>query len=1814
MTAVGWSEDGNAAPVSGWLCIPPRQQPAPPTVTRAPLLPTNDLAWPDFERLCVRLLAGEVEDGDSSSLKGTGVARLYGTPGQAQDGIDLFARDPLPLGVPAPTRHVVALQSRRVAGVSAIGLERAVADFEQGHWAGRTRRFIYATSASAVRTQLSDAIERQAVALAERGIDFVVWDREAMADLLRNRPKLVDDFFGRAWVEAFCGSEAVSTLGTRLDLGQVSELRMALRGLYTAAFAVADSGQLVTGRSGARPVPLAERFVTPLVEPIGTLDQATAERSRRAAGIDRLVDPGSEHGQGFDERASRHAPTVPAETAITYRGSGSLKGDWYTPSSWMQPDESDDSRGQSVDFHEWLGLSEQQLVLGEPGVGKSTALRFLAIDLLADDPQWPNVARRWGDRLPVWLPFHYFTQRVESTTGQAASVVEAIRAWFQQHDFGHVMPLVERALSDERLLLLVDGLDEWATPAAGAAAAAALETFVGARQASIIMTSRPYALDRIALVGQWQTARIAPLTRSQQRELALPFFRDVARQVPDDMPDPAEGFPQLDRAPEARREQYEQSLDTFMEELRATPDLRAMAAVPLFLVLLVGLRLVTGGRLPERRFEVFDRALRLLVTDHRSRRRVAAAVTNTGPLALADRQLRAVMAQVAYSAQVRGDLRAITIERLHHDLVDALLDPDVLALQRAEAIALATDIADVAEGDLGLLVRLGPHELGFIHRSLHEHLAAEHLAHRFSLEEMQTIVAERAADATWREVLLGTLWVTGNPRDRRGIAEAVLSAVSDAPEGIAAAELVAEMVFGPYELPGDSARGIAALIAMRLASHPLLSHRAALMRHFVSGSNSVVLGPMVTDLVTRWAVQVEPPSEALIRNLPNACAGNIDSLSASGGTVPGTEQTSETNRTLLEVVDLLLLGLRNLDPPIVWSAASTLLGLGRLGEPQRGTVRERAKQQLLESLDDPSSSAEAAAALAVLSLWWPDDDAARGRLEQNRDSQSLAVRAVVLANRIGVLSAGLEGRLGDDQILMDRLNEAEVDWLRSLMFDNSLRFQDAHDGVVIAAVAAAISGDRRVRDHLVDRMRADHGSDLDTVWTFGPMVFGNDIEVATVVAEKISGEEKSWPALNLGFGANPLAIAYAEGSPHRQLIAEAVESRLAVFDHKHHDVLLHSLAQIDRGPRLRQALLDRLTEGGSFPHWAASALVEHFSDDEEAMETLRRALNGPPEGASRIAGVTLAVLGPEAGRRLLLEMLRGLYGQSEREGRRARFDIISAALVACLKALDDPEVSEATCAEALPLLPSLVDPWYGDPQFDMACQLSSCPSARAVLDDRFLRDSASERLSHSSPDRYLPGFLRACAGDKRHLDELLARCRTLLRAQPPSIRAELNRLLASGAVPPQHVLLACASWADDAADSVKSLASLAYHRALLAGRAAGLVDEATLEDAVAYATDVAASYGPDHEARRRAAWVGLCVLGAWDQVAARRETIGEAEPVGVPLSDPFTGPDRVLLGEIARCWQQLREVFGADLLRRLSGLHAEADEASAWGALATVAGQSPQLKYELRAAVSEHPSLLADESVLLWYVTDPSRNRESATRAVAAAVAARNNQRDIGVLIAQDPGAFEIDVELLEQLLTEMLERGSEGAGFGDAVLECVAVLRPEHPEVQRVWRQLRAQMGVALEADEDAPIGAQQSAPRSIHFQTAYAVAFSAAPSGVVPELVVNALKRLSSRGAYPYVMNAMVRHARRRLARDDAAAEALRRIGASEETPVDLAAQLAVILTTVPAGDSGVSVAATCLARLRDGVPILVTDPTSGVTLSAKVSLLNAIRQPNG
>ena len=280
------------------LVVP--QHIAPPPVTRTQVLPFEHLAWENFERLCLRLALGHgtIEssidhdhgDGETRRLSAHDASngRLYGSRGQKQHGIDLYVRLSASLDEGGISERVyLTLQSRRIASLSAAGLRKAVSEFLAGTWASVSRVFVYAVSLSAVRTQLADEIKTQTERLHRVGIDFEVWDAELLSPRLKHQPLLVDDFFGRAWVEEFCGHDAAEVLGTRLDAQQIGALRDQLGSFYTSFFNITDSGMAALQNVEAPQLDFRQRFVLPdvvvaalgpggsaTIDPIGT---STAE-------------------------------------------------------------------------------------------------------------------------------------------------------------------------------------------------------------------------------------------------------------------------------------------------------------------------------------------------------------------------------------------------------------------------------------------------------------------------------------------------------------------------------------------------------------------------------------------------------------------------------------------------------------------------------------------------------------------------------------------------------------------------------------------------------------------------------------------------------------------------------------------------------------------------------------------------------------------------------------------------------------------------------------------------------------------------------------------------------------------------------------------------------------------------------------------------------------------------------------------------------------------------------------------------------------------------------------------------------------------------------------------------------------------------------------------------------------------------------------------------------------------------------------------------------------------------------------------------
>ena len=1685
--ASGWS------PVPSWLLVPPTARDLPaPIQTRPHVLPVARLAWEDLERLCLRILELDsetvhVSTPDQPSVTTMPFAGMYGRRGQAQFGIDVYARDRLVLGETPPTRRYVCLQARRVESMTRAGLRNSVEDFLKGRWADVSRRFIYATSTCTTSTAVLEEIENLSALLAQQGIEFVVWEQETISKRLKSLPKLVDDFFGRHWAEAFCGETAAKALGTRLDALEVADLRRELAEIYTASFGVADSGLLAFRFSETRPVGLLDRFVTP------DLISTTPQTASLQQFVDSSIEPGTDEYdlQAFAEEAAELNVILPEEDAWFRRFSALKQRRVANPQVLER---------RSAD--QWIGIEPLQVIVGDPGTGKSTLLRYLVLDLLNEEPEWRAVAERWGKCLPVWLPFHFFTQRVAGQTGGLASVAATLKAWLEQHDAGQIWPLVQKALDDQRLLLVVDGLDEWVNEEAGRYAVAALETFSASRSIPLVVSARPYGLARLTLGAGWSYSRIAPLTPEQQRLLALHYFRAVSETE--------------DRASSSAV--LERSVDGFLSQVRNVPDLRSLSGTPLFFVLLVGLHLSSVHRLPNERFEMYDQAVQLLVADHPAKRRVAAAVT--APLhRMSSSQLRAILANIAFVSQIRGDISTFQEAQLREDLLMALSDPNYLAMSAADAAKTADQLLNVAEGELGLLVRQGASELGFLHRILQEQLAAEYISNRLDPAEITDLFVKHVGDPRWREVLLATTWRISRPSELRDLMQVIRNRIDEGPIGLRAREMLAEITFGPYDLPATNIQQSAPEIISVIESHPYGAHRARLLDSVLAGLEGTATGDIVRDCLERWTLLVKEPSTELVAEI---------------GMLPPVGNLSET------ACKLLIMALCNPNHQLAYASAVTIAGRCSKDGCGSGGERDLLCRELLHILSNPASGLAQAAALMALALEWRDDPLVSDLLSEARGHIDEGVRVVALCDALGVLRPTFSDAPTEARRDVQPLTDCEREWLVGRLWTSGI--SDAHWGLLIAGASEAARDQDSIRRELVASLQSASEPASRSVlnWPVALNVLSDDDQIVSIVCNQLRADAHSQLSLDMMFGNEQLlTTAYGPKSRHNTRVAAAIEDRIRKFKGVIRDRELFGLAAVDRGPLMREALLEDL-EASSFPHWASEALAEYFGEDAGVRAALRLMLSGDPVRASMIAPVATRVLRTEEVVPRLLAILRGLAKCTDR--RQGRYDFVASALIrACQEqgicsGLDAESIAEV----AITLTPSPPDKLGGDPRLRLAAALYPSAASKTALAE----------LAETET-RPLEPYLRAFRHDPERVQPFLGDASAILRSLPASLRARVCQALAERAITPEVVMRLTRRWADEVSRLNKSIASLAYHRALVRAKEEGRIEKEQWDLALAHLGEQASCYGSDHEARRCSAWVGMCVCRDWSTLEGRVETIGQPVPVGVPVTDPIYGPDMILLQQVALCWEDLRSEFGDELLTRLSGLRGREPAHDVWDALAIVAAQNVTLQHELDGAVYDNPELLRLRGVLIWHVTQRGTSADAVADALVSHLQSSDDGRDslVTVLVAESD---RIGVPP-EELRRRLVDAGRTfPGGLGDLSLEALAVLFPDHPAVGDAWQEFSALIAAARRGGDDVPIPVQ----------TYFAVAYAATESSGILKQIERNLDRLEEIGETRYDPT-LTRHVCHRLRRDPVAANMVRDAVLNPATPDSRASQLVSLLT---------------------------------------------------
>ncbi|PDW03513.1 NACHT domain-containing protein [Candidatus Viridilinea mediisalina] len=399
-------------------------------------------------------------------------------------------------------------------------------------------------------------------------------------------------------------------------------------------------------------------------------------------------------------------------------------------------------------------VREQPLlvVLGDPGSGKSTLVRYLLLTLTRGDAQ-ANLGLE-----PLWLPIFFPVAAFAAARARNADLapLDYLSDYYRglsQPDYG---PLFERALALGRAMLLFDGLDEVREDRR--AIVHALEACAREWDAlgnRFIATARIVGYDDAPLdPSLFATVTLAPLNDDQISHFVVRWSRAYA----------ALGFAPAapadalldDLVRHAALAEQERQIARRSAALHAAVfgerHVTALARNPLLLTILALIH-NQGARLPDRRVELY----RLCV--------VALAETWNRARSLSGRPVDVHLGDELLDERFVVNLLGPVALWLHGEQAGGLVDQDELegriaatlvqtdGLPRQRARRLAHDFVELMRRETGLLQERGYRRFGFLHLTFEEYLAARGLLESLAVAEPEALLCQWAGDVRWREVL-----------------------------------------------------------------------------------------------------------------------------------------------------------------------------------------------------------------------------------------------------------------------------------------------------------------------------------------------------------------------------------------------------------------------------------------------------------------------------------------------------------------------------------------------------------------------------------------------------------------------------------------------------------------------------------------------------------------------------------------------------------------------------------------------------------------------------------------------------------------------------------------------------------------------------------------------------------------------------------------------------------------------------------------------------------------------------------------------------
>ncbi len=448
----------------------------------------------------------------------------------------------------------------------------------------------------------------------------------------------------------------------------------------------------------------------------------------------------------------QHAMKVPLEDVyVPLTGQGTLLSreqplaatHWHVPAP---PERWSMVSGATAPLHTFLRDTPCLVILGGPGAGKSTLIRYILLSLARGHARHqPGLHTDW---LPIFFPIAAFAEARRERRRRDLAPLDYLGEYYEGLSQPDYTPLFQRALVMGTAMVLLDGLDEVRTDRGELIHC--LEAFVREWDAPgnrFVATSRIAGYVDAPLDEQVFTrVTILPLSDAEIEHFIMRWIRAYE----------STGEPTgAERSPDAIRElqrRTELHARTLSDAVFANPDVTDLARNPLLLTILALIH-NQGARLPDRRVDLYRLCVEALAETWNRARSLSGREID---VYLGDEKLdeRFVVNLLGPAALwIHGEQPGGLVDQrdLERHLTATLIQTD--GLPRGRAQRLARSFIELMRRDTGLLQERGYQRFGFLHLTFEEYLAARGLLESVTVADPDALIHTYCTDPRWREVL-----------------------------------------------------------------------------------------------------------------------------------------------------------------------------------------------------------------------------------------------------------------------------------------------------------------------------------------------------------------------------------------------------------------------------------------------------------------------------------------------------------------------------------------------------------------------------------------------------------------------------------------------------------------------------------------------------------------------------------------------------------------------------------------------------------------------------------------------------------------------------------------------------------------------------------------------------------------------------------------------------------------------------------------------------------------------------------------------------